>query len=854
MHCRSDYLQTAVERRRLPGKRRVSQLMITIFMLTGISAVKAELYFNVSALKLTPEQKAIADLDALSRTDVQVPGKYRVLVTINGIRKGEHTLNFVICGSRLCPELTPAWLREAGVKVSAFPVLAAMSPDTTMSDIGNVLPLAESELDFERRVLKLTIPQAAMDNRARGDIPPEQWEDGLPMMFTSYSVSGTETRSHAGMGRNYGSQYLNLRNGVNAGPWRFRNYSYFNRTRGGVSQWNSMQTWLERDMRTLRARFVAGETATPGLVTDSFSFRGAYLSTQDEMLADSQRGYAPEVRGVAVTNATVEIRQNGSLLYQTFVPPGPFVISDLYPISTSGDLEITVREEDGTVRTSMQPFASPPVSVRRGMTKYSVTAGEYGLKNNSEKTVENQRFVQGELLYGWLNNATLYGGLTSAEHYYSGTAGVGVGMGSLGAISLDVTHARTRFGNGQATSGESWRMRYSKRFDLTGTSMTLAGYRYNTDGYYGFDEASNWYHRGDLASRYALKNKAQLTLNQNLGVLGSGSLSAWQQDYRHHGLARTRSVTGSWSKSFNGVTVSLSHNQNRSWRTGRTDNVSSASVSIPVGKWLSPSSSSNVRLSNSWSHSDRGTRSLSSTLSGSSLENNALSWSVSQARNRQSNGNVTNSSALSGTLQGSKSTASLGYANYYGQRETINWSLRGAVIAHPYGVTLSRQLSEGSAWALVRAPGAKDVKVRNRSGLSTDTRGYAVVPSLTPYRENEISLDTATLGNDIDLTDAIRRKVPARESLVLADYQTRIGNRVFLTLTRQGKPLPLGSTVSAGDISGITDERGRVYLAGVPDSIDLEASLSGGVRCRVPFSSAGQSKNNGIVMADLQCE
>lgn len=854
MSCRFDDAHTGYESQFPQGTGRRSIRVVLILALTGIAEVNAELYFNVNALRLSPEQKALTDLETLSRTDVQVPGTYRVQLRVNGIPQGEHRLNFVICNNRLCPELTVGLLRDAGVKIHAFPGTETMSSTTILPDITKLIPRAKTELDFEQHILELTLPQAALVNPARGDVPPEQWEDGLPMAFISYSISGSNILNHTDTRKNHDFQYINLRNGVNSGPWRLRNYSYYNRSRRGIHRWNSMQTWLERDIRSLRGRLVTGETATPGLVSENFRFRGIAFSTQDEMLADSQRGYAPEVRGIAATNATVEIHQNGSLLYQTFVPAGPFVISDLYPTSTSGDLEITVREEDGTVRRSIQSFASPPVAVRYGMIKYSVTTGEYRPPDNNKRTAKKQHFAQGELLYGWRNTTTLYGGLTAAEHYHSATVGTGVGMGLIGAMSLDVTHARTQFTTGQSADGQSWRMRYSKRFELTGTSMTLAGYRYNSDGYYNFDEASNWYQQGKQAIRYALKNKAQLTLNQSFGILGSGSLSAWHQHYRNHDMSRTGSVTASWSKSFNGVAVTLGYNQNRRWRTGRTNHVSSFSISLPVSKGLSPAGTGNVRLSNSGSLSNSGASTLSSTLSGTLLENNRLSWSVSQARNRQSNGQVTNSSALSATLLGGTTSASLGYANYYGQRETINWAMRGSLVAHPYGITLSQQLSEGSAWVLVKAPGAQKVKIKNRSGLSTDSRGYAVVPSLTPYRKNEISLDTASLDDNVDLIDAIRHQVPSRESLVLAEYSPRIGKRVFLTLTRQGKPLPLGSTVNAGGISGITDERGRVYMAGVPDFVELDATLAGGEHCRVTFSATDQTQNNGIFIADLPCE
>ncbi len=37
----------------------------------------------------------------------------------------------------------------------------------------------------------------------------------------------------------------------------------------------------------------------------------------------------------------------------------------------------------------------------------------------------------------------------------------------------------------------------------------------------------------------------------------------------------------------------------------------------------------------------------------------------------------------------------------------------------------------------VKAPGAKDAKVENQTGVRTDWRGYAVLPYATEYREKQ---------------------------------------------------------------------------------------------------------------------
>ncbi len=47
--------------------------------------------------------------------------------------------------------------------------------------------------------------------------------------------------------------------------------------------------------------------------------------------------------------------------------------------------------------------------------------------------------------------------------------------------------------------------------------------------------------------------------------------------------------------------------------------------------------------------------------------------------------------------------------------------------------------------------GASDTRIENQTGVSTDWRGYAVLPYATDYRENRVALDTNTLADNVDI-------------------------------------------------------------------------------------------------------
>lgn len=85
----------------------------------------------------------------------------------------------------------------------------------------------------------------------------------------------------------------------------------------------------------------------------------------------------------------------------------------------------------------------------------------------------------------------------------------------------------------------------------------------------------------------------------------------------------------------------------------------------------------------------------------------------------------------------------------------------GGLVVHPYGVSATQPL--GETMALVKAENAADVKVANNSGIYTDSKGFAVVPYVAPYRQNSLTLNTDTLNNNTDVLSDTQTVVPTKE-------------------------------------------------------------------------------------------
>ncbi|RVT08277.1 fimbria/pilus outer membrane usher protein, partial [Klebsiella oxytoca] len=73
------------------------------------------------------------------------------------------------------------------------------------------------------------------------------------------------------------------------------------------NKWQHVNTWLERDITALRSRLTLGDSYTNGDVFDGINFRGAQLASDDNMLPDSQKGFAPVIHGIARGTAQVSV-------------------------------------------------------------------------------------------------------------------------------------------------------------------------------------------------------------------------------------------------------------------------------------------------------------------------------------------------------------------------------------------------------------------------------------------------------------------------------------------------------------------------------------------------------------------
>ncbi|HEX8595582.1 MAG TPA: fimbria/pilus outer membrane usher protein [Pseudomonas sp.] len=780
------------------------------------------------------------ELTEFLKANSVLPGSYRVDIYVNRTLSGRRDISFSqnATSGRVEPCLTLSMLQAFGLDVDRLQA-SATQPGTDCFDPGAV-EFARVEYLPNALRLNISVPQAMMSRRARGFVSPELWDAGDAVGFSNYSFNASRRRNRRQDADQY---YLGLRNGVNLGAWRLRNESSLAYGDGQPYRFRSNRTFVQRDITALKSQLTLGETFTDSQVFDSVRFKGAALSSDDGMLPDSERVFAPVIRGIAETNASVEVRQNGFLLYSGNVSPGPFEITDIYPSGSNGDLQVTIIEADGRRRAFTQAYASLPIMVPEGALRFSLAAGQL---DNNEGRPEAPAFASAALIYGVSERTTSFGGLQVAQDYQASNIGAGVNTG-FGALSADLTQSISEVRR-ESSVGQSLRLRYVNTLDLTDTTLAIAGYRYSTEKYRTLNEHADELARsaGRLTSGRA-KDRFELNVTQTFpGQSGSLSLTASEQRYWNL-PGKTRQVYLSWNAAWRSLSYSLSVESNREVGgigQGDSDQRIALSMTLPLGS--SPGSS---RLSFNGVRDSSGDYNAQVGLNGQVLEQRNTFYSVQVGQD--SNSGSFGSGKISTTAPFGRFEAGYSQGRDY---DALSLGAAGSLVAHAGGINLGQSL--GETFALIQVPNVSGARLTSFNNVETAANGYAVLPYAQPYRANWVSLDTRQLGADVELDQAITQIVPRRGAMSVVRFKASVGRRVQFELIRvDGSKVPLGASVESADGKSlaVVDPTGRALVLSEQDSGELLVKW-GDTRCRAPFTLPAKDPRRAYERVKVTCQ
>lgn len=749
------------------------------------------------------------------------PGRYLVDLSLNGKESGKQILDVTPQDSKeLC--LSEAWLTKAGVYVSADYFREGYDA-TRQCYVLTKAPSVKVDFDVSTQSLALSIPQKGLVKM------PENvdWDYGTSAFRVNYNAN-------ANTGRNNTSAFGSADLKANIGHWVVSSSATASTGDGGENSATINMFTASRAIRLLSADLLVGKTSTGDSMLGSTGTYGVSLSRNNSM-KPGNLGYTPVFSGIANGPSRVTLTQNGRLLYSEMVPAGPFSITDV-PLYSSGDVTMKVTGEDGREQTQVFPLAVMNGQLSPGEHEFNLAAG----LPDDDSDMDGAVFAAS---YGYgLENLTLRTGLVFNQDWKGASAGMVVGLGWLGAVSVDGAYASAKYRDG-SHSGNKVQLAWSKQLETTNTGLRLSWSRRSEE----YEDMSSFnpsevYSQVNQGRR--VKDEWSAGISQPVGKLFSLSLSGWQRSYypasaisahrQQKDSGKERGVTGTLSTQIEGVGVNLSWTGSRN-AEGENNWSASASVSVPF-MLLDRRYSSSTSVSTS---KDGGTG-FSTGLSGSL--NDRFSYGFGGGRD----GDGGASSYLNASYSGDRAylNGALNHSQSGGTSGSV--SVSGSVLAVPAAKDIMFSRTTGDTVAVVNVKDTPGVKVTSGDG-QTDSDGNLVVP-LNSYDWNTVTIDAGTLPLSTELTNTSQKVVPTDKAVVWMPFDALKVKRYLLQVKqRDGEFVPGGTWArdSKNTPLGFVANNGVLMI----NTVDAPGDITLG-QCRIPAAKLQDTEK----LQEITCE
>lgn len=702
-----------------------------------------------------------------------LPGTHSVSVKVNGSDRGTAAVRFSEDGT-MCVDND--FLEFAGLM--PVPIKANETCHDIRSDYAqaviNALPNQEA--------VELYLPQEAI-NSISADV--KNFQHGGTAGMLNYSLFSTKSDYSGSDSSSNRYSQASLEAGFNAMDWSLRS-RYILTDDDGNRNAESIYTYAEHVFVPQRLTMQVGEINAMSDVLSGVPITGVQLMPTSGLQKD---GSGVSVSGIARTSqARVEVRQNGRLIFNTLVPAGPFTLDDVPMVRNNVDLDVSVVESDGSTNRFIVPAASVKsrnLSRPNGLT---VSAGQVRSieSDYSDPLVFN--VSDGWRIQPWMN--LLASGVV-AEDYQAAGARTEFMLTDGWNVSTSMAASKAQFGDSDNGIKNELQSDYSltESVGLSGSVAHYSGdYRELADAmdddYQGYDNSysANIRWSTPLAGAFS----AGLSYNQ---AAGDG------EDSRYLLL--------SWGKTFKYASVNVN------WQSavGSTDDDQDddplyINLSIPLGG--SQSLSSYMRKQGD---------STSYGLANSGALGNDTNYYISADRDDESQENSFNGN-INTNLHYTQLSVGGGTSGEH--QRNYNATLSGGIAMHKDGVTFSPySIKDTFAIAKLSEPKA-GVEITTPQGtVWTDRWGQAVIPGLTEWRNSRIEVDANKLPQSMTLANGTKYIAAAHGSVSEVSFKVLNSRRVMLRIKQaDGKPLAKGlSVVDAKDnyVVTVVDD-GHVFL------------------------------------------
>lgn len=730
--------------------------------------------FDVDSLKSLGYGAEVAEF--FKQGSQFLPGQYDVVLIVNGSARypvlvtiGEH--------GELC--VTPTLQETLKLKDNTIP-----SP-TDCVDFTMVYPGSQVLPHPNEYTLDITVSETDFDNRRRG----RDLTTGGFALLSNYRVYGMQMKS--GQGNNQEFYQGQFDSGVNWQNWILRNNSSFSSGRDNT-EYQFNETTLTRSLISLQSQLEMGQISSQGNLFGGTPLNGAQIYS-DSALDNTNQLVVP-VTGIAESAATVEVSQNGRLLYRTLVPAGPFSLDRINNVVSGQPLQVSVIQDDGhnqqfTVTTATRQDANTASST------YQFAIGQYRKRNSSED-IDTPMVASAESRFSYQQIEYTAGTLLS-EHYQAiggrfnrqwfEKRTFASNIGSIIARSTDKRGAQVdgSLSNvlGAFSFGISTLYQTRDYPTLDNTVQKDPQKRETND----LNNQPNW-----------VRSELQSSSSANIGWSDiSWGRIGYSLGYSHYYGDKGDSVmhTVSYGTKIRDLSMNLS------FQTGNDrDNRVFLNLSMPLGRKASISTQMQRY------HNDTN---LNTTVNHRPSD----LWGYSIGASRNSNQTRFNGS-LNATTPYSQINANGSWSDENAQSMML--SAAGAVV-YADGMVATSPIAVGNTFGVIRVPYQSGVRISSMGGGTTVTNhfGTAVIPTLPVNRKTTVQLDTKKLPLNVRLAATSFDVAVESGTVISREIGATIMKQLLLGITLpDGTPAPSGASVldAKGQLIGVVMGNGNVML------------------------------------------
>ncbi|EKS6729186.1 fimbrial biogenesis outer membrane usher protein [Enterobacter mori] len=701
-----------------------------------------------------------------------LPGTHSVSVKVNGNDRGVAAVRFNEDGA-LCVDND--FLEFAGIMPQSI------KASETCHDIRSDFPQAVVNALPNQEAIELYLPEEAI-NSLSADI--KNFQHGGTAGLLNYSLFSTRNEYSGSDSSRYSQASLEA--GFNALDWSLRS-SYIVTDDDGTRNAESLYTYAEHVIVPLRLTMQVGQINAMSDVLNGVPITGVQFMPTRGL---QKEGSGVSVAGLARTSqARVEVRQNGRLIYNTLVPAGPFRLDDVPMVRSNVDLDVTVVESDGSSNHYIIPASAVKARNLSRPAGLTLSAGVVRDVDSdySDPTVFN--VSDGWGIFPWMN---LYASGVVAEDYQAAGGRTEFMVSENWGISTTMAASKAQFGESKSGVKNEVQTDYSLNESI-GLSASVAhysgDYRELTDAmdddYEGYDNSysTNIRWSTPLAGTFS----AGFSYNQSAGE-GDDSryiLLSWGQTFKY------ASVNVNWQSAVGSTSDD-----------DQDDDLFYVNLSIPLGG--SQSLSSYMRK--------QGDRTSYGVANSGALSENTHYY-ISADRDQESKEN-----SFNGNINTNLHYTQLGIGGGTSgdNQRNYNATLTGGIAMHKDGVTFSPYaIKDTFAIAKLSEPKA-GVEITTPQGtVWTDRWGQAVVPGLNEWRNSRIEVNANKLPQSMTLANGTKYVAAAHGSVSEVSFKVLNSRRVMLRIKQaDGKPLAKGLSVedAKGNYVVTVVDDGHVFL------------------------------------------